>query len=287
MIFKRAWRLQIEIDGVIKTYQELEYNNQSLRVDFNITNMRGGGFANGDITIYGLNDYDLQYLATSFNPIQGSFKQNKVSLEVGYHGKIGVIMNGSIFETDADLTSIDRKITLKVMGGIANNLLRNNVTNNIKGKTDFKAICNQCAEQNGLKLKYDDGITPRVLYDYAFNGTPFQQIMDLRKYFSDIDIFIDEKGTFLNVFSKDNQKVKNPEILSVETGLVGTPKPTNTGLQVISLLNINLKCGGFVKLQNTLFKKFDGTYNILELKHLGSNISNQWITQLLLKKVKS
>ena len=37
-VFRRAYRLSIEIDGKLKTYQELTNTNESLKVDFNITN---------------------------------------------------------------------------------------------------------------------------------------------------------------------------------------------------------------------------------------------------------
>ena len=50
-VFRRAFRLSIEIDGKLKTYQELTNTAESLKVDFNITNCAYGVFAQGNITI--------------------------------------------------------------------------------------------------------------------------------------------------------------------------------------------------------------------------------------------
>ena len=58
--FKRGWRLSIEIDGKLKTYQELTNTNESLKVDFNITNCVYGVFAQGNITISNLSFDDMQ-----------------------------------------------------------------------------------------------------------------------------------------------------------------------------------------------------------------------------------
>ena len=51
-VFKRLWQLQIEINGNIKTFKELNWNEESLKIEFNVKNGIGGAFSNGDITIY-------------------------------------------------------------------------------------------------------------------------------------------------------------------------------------------------------------------------------------------
>lgn len=285
-VFKRAWRLQVQIGDTLKTYQELNYQDTSLKIEFDITNGIYGGFASGNITIYNLDLDDMQYLASCVNPY-GRFKRNKLSLEAGYVGNIGVILSGNIIEADADFTSADNRISFKVMGGIANNLSNNSVQTSLKGKVDFRTICNECAKNNGLNLKYDSKLGKRLLNDFSFLGSPFQMIEQLRSYYNDLNIFISEDGNILNILLKEDGEEINKQVLSKETGLIGKPKPTMLGVQVMSYLNINLKAGGFIKLKNEKLSQFDGVYRIQELKHRGSNQGDEWVSELNTQRVKN
>lgn len=283
-VFKRAWRLQLQIDNVIKTYQEIDYNDESLKIEFNIINGVGGVFSSGNITIYGLNENDMQYLATCFNPFTGTFKRNLVSLEAGYINSLALIIKGNISGVEADFSSVDKKITLQVQSAIGNNLRNNAIQTSLNGSVDFKSICESCAKNNGLKLKYDNKIKKRFLEDYSFQGSPFQQIEQLRKFFDDLNVFIDNTSSVLNVLLKDDGEVINTNVLSKDTGLIGKPAPTNIGCNVRSYLNTNFIAGGRVELKNTNLTSFDGKYTIIELRHIGSNRGDNWETQLSLRR---
>ncbi|MCW1675652.1 hypothetical protein OLS47_01375 [Campylobacter jejuni] len=112
-------------------------------------------------------------------------------------------------------------------------------------------------------------------------------IEQLRSYFNDLNIFIDETGSLLNVLLKEDGEEINKQVLSKDTGLIGKPKPTMLGVNVITFLNINLKAGGLIKLKNEKLTQFDGVYRIQELKHRGSNMSDNWISELTMQRVKN
>ncbi|WP_291952713.1 hypothetical protein [Campylobacter sp.] len=284
-VFKRIWRLQIQINDTIKTYKELNYDDTSLKIEFDITNGMCGAFANGNITIYNLNIDDMQYLASSVSPF-GKFKRNKISLEVGYLGNLGLLVSGNIIEVDCDFNGGDTRATLKVIGGIANNLSKNSIKTSLKGNIEFKNICNECATKNKMQLFYDKNIANRFINDFSFLGTPFQLIEKLRSYFDDLHIFINETGEILNVLLKENGEIVNTQELSYETGLVGRIKPTMLGCNATSILNINLKAGRHIKLKNKVLKDYDGIYIINEIKHRGSNSGDGWFSDLVLRRVK-
>lgn len=283
-IFKRAWKLTIEVGGKLKTYQEINGTDESLKIDFDITNCIGGTFAEGNITITNLTFEDMSYLATSVSPVNGRFKRNKILLEAGYVGNIASLIGGNIIECDAEFNNVDASISLKVQGGVANNLLNNNIRSSFSGNIDFKTAIEDCAKNNDLKLRYDSKIPPRQLTDYSFNGTPFQQIGSLRKYYPDTDIFIAEDGETLNVLLKEGGEQINTTELSRDTGLIGKPKPTTIGVNVRSVLNTNFKAGGFCRLKNENLKAFDGVYRIQEIHHRGSNKGDIWETELTLQR---
>ena len=58
-LFKRAWRLQIQVGNIVKTFQELDYAEQSLKIEFDISNAVYGGFSSGSISIYNLAQSDM------------------------------------------------------------------------------------------------------------------------------------------------------------------------------------------------------------------------------------
>ena len=284
-VFKRVWRLQIEINGNIKTFQELDFNQKSLKIDFNIKNGIGGAFSNGDITIYNLNQNDMQFLSTCYNYSNGNFKRNKISLEAGYRDNFGVLINGNINEADANFESVDKSINLKITGGIQNNLTNNSIQTSLNGNIDFKIICEECAKKNGLSIDYGKDIGKRVITDFSFLGSPYQYIEKLREFFKDLDIFIDNIGASLKVQKKNSNSI-NRKVLSRETGLIGKPKPTWIGCNVKSLLNPSLKAGGYIDLKNEVLKDFDGRYRINEINHKGSNMGDLWESELILQRSK-
>lgn len=284
--FKRTWKLSVQIKNTIKTYQELDYADMSLKIEFDVTMGVSGAFSNGNITIFGLTNDDMQYLVSCYNPQLGEFKQNYISLEVGYIDNMGLILKGNIVGIEPNFNTLGNQITLRVMSGISNNLEKNNVSTSLASDVSFKTICEECAKNNSLALNYDNTIPIRYLTDYSFNGTPYQQIMQLRRLFNDIDIFVDGLKETLNVIKKDgNTSFLNKNELSNKTGLLGKPTPTTTGLEVVSLLNTNFYAGGIIVLKNEHLKSFDSTYKIFEVKHTGGNFSDNWTSKLILRKL--
>ncbi|WP_243466096.1 baseplate hub protein [Sodalis glossinidius] len=65
-------------------------------------------------------------------------------------------------------------------------------------------------------------------------------------------------------------------VLSQETGMVGSPEKTDSGLKITCLLNPTLRIGALVRVRSIL-PSFDGDYKITELTHTGDS----WFTTLL------
>lgn len=283
-IFKRSWRLKIEVENVIKEFKELESTDTSLKIDFDATS-KTSKWAEGNITIQNLNKDDLQYLASCARISGGAtFKHNKVSLEAGYGGDLAVILCGNISQVDVDFTSADRKCTLKVSGNFAQNALKNSVGLSMDGDIDFKEICKEASALMKVKLVYDSNIKPILQKGYSFLGTPMRLLDDLRQSFKDYYLILSADGNTLSVKPKENATILKKDIISEETGMIGMPKPTQYGLTITSLLNSALKAGDFVEVQSKKVTAFNGTYFIYELKHKGSNMNNEWISTLDLRK---
>lgn len=290
-IFKRAWRLKLELENSIKTFQELNYTDESLKIQFETTNQIGGSWVQGSVTLYGLNKDDMKYLSSSARIFQKGknggipFKKNKIQLEVGYVGDIGIIAAGGINQVNADFTSFDNKITLNFGGNIASNL--DGITGkaiSIKGDIDIKGIAEEISTLNKIKLKWSSQIKPQILKGYSFLGTPFQAIDDFRKQFkNDLVAYFSDDGETL-IVEPNEPKAINKNLLSEETGMLGLPTPTQYGLSVNSLLNNKFKAGKFIELKSKKMSEYNGVYIINVVKHRGGNYENEWVSQLELRR---
>ena len=284
-IFKRSWRLTLQIGkDKAKVFQELENSDMSLKIEFDTTS-KTSSFSEGTITIYNLAKDDMYYLASCARVgADGIMKQNKVMLECGYGGDLGIILSGNIYEVTADFTSADRKISLKARGNIAKNFEFDSISVALNGDIDLKDICAELTKKQQILLEYDKNIAPVIQKGYSFLGRPAQMLENLRKSFKDFFFYYSEDGETLKVQPKENATISNKQILSYETGLVGTPTPTQFGIKATSLLNKSLKMGGWVELKSEKIPQYNGIWYIYEIKHKGSNQSNEWFSILSLSK---
>lgn len=285
-VFKRAWRLSIQLENEIKTFQELDYKEQSLRIDFSVdTSIRN--YSQGDITIYNLSQSDMQYLASLVRVGGGNtYRPNLVKLEVGYNKELAIILSGNICDLSLDLKSSDRKANIKVRGAIKNNLENNSVSLSINGNTNLKDICQKASALQKLRLEFDKNITPTLQKGFSFLGTPNRLLKDLRDSFKDYNFWISEDGETLNVAKEGEATQTTPQALNKDSGLIGIPNPTSKALIVQSMLNTNFKAGRFVKLECETFSNYNGMWYIASCKHRGSNQSNEWLSSLELTKQK-
>lgn len=282
-LFRRSWRLSLQVENSVKTYQEVNAGDISLKIDFDITS-KTGSFSDGSVTIYNLTKNDMFFLASSAQTgVGGIFKQNKLQLECGYNGNLAIILSGNIYEVSCDFTSADKKITLKARGNIAQNF-KGDLAFSLKGSVDLKDICTELAQKLDLILDYDSAIKPRNASGYSFLGRGANMLNELRAMYSDLNFFITEDGATLKVQPKENATIKGEIALSENTGLVGIPTPTQYGLQAISLLNPALKVGGWVKLESTQIAQYNGIWYIYEVKNKGTNQGNEWLSVLSLSK---
>ncbi len=281
-IFRRSWRLSVEVEKEIKIYKELSEGENSLKIEFDTT-AKNSTWAEGNITLYNLDKNDLLYLASCARA--NSFKANKITLEAGYGGDVAVILNGNIQRIDCDFKSADRKASFKVQGNFANNLANASISVSKQGNVDLSEVCKELSKIQKLKLTYDSEIKPVLLKGFSFLGTPMALLNELRQSFKDYYFILSEDGNELKVQPRESKAATNPTTISEDTGLVGVPTPTQYGLSVTTLLNANFHAGAFVDIESSVISQYNGTYKIFELRHRGGNQSSEWNSVLDLRKV--
>lgn len=276
-LFKRNWKLSIQIKDVTKTYQELTHADSSLKIDFETNTAIKSINNGGQITITGLKNQDIAFLSTNFK--NGILVPNLVSLEAGYSNELGLILNGNIVGIEPDFTNPDTILKLDIMNGIINNLTNNYIVDSIKGTLTFKDLCARVAKNNNLTLKYDDSILNKTIEDYVFSGTPMLQLKELQEYNQDVYISIDKKHLVVsNIKTNKTTKI----ILNSKNGLIGTPKPTNLGCEVTTLLRPSLLVADIITLESIKLPQLNGDYRIIQLSHKGSSRGQAWYSNMIL-----
>lgn len=279
-LFKRAWRVSFQIGDTLKTFQELQSADESLKIDFSVTSSTDGGFSQGSITLTGLKRDDIAFLSTNYDSKTGELRKAGAKLEAGYFNGLYEILKGEIVEATPNLSGSDFTLDLTIQSGAWNNI-DFSVCDSFNGAMSFKTICERVAQNNKVALEFKTDENP-ILQDYSFKGTPFQQIENLRKY-AKSNIFL--KNAKLCVFS-DNQSPYSITKIDYKSGLLGSPKPTPLGCEIKCLMNTALQVGQFVELETLKIPQLNGNYRIIEMTHSGSNRGKEWQTALILTKAK-
>ena len=279
-LFKRAYRISVEVGGIRKTYQELNGDDISLKIDFDIDMSANGNFSKGNITIIGLPQNDIALISTNRNK-DGTLKPSKLTLEAGYPNILGKILEGNIIEAEANFTMPDQSIRLSVMSGYEKGQTQT-ITSLAKNAT-FRDIAQAVANTNKLVLKYDSSIPNKVIGDYSFRGTAFQQIQKLREYMPD-DVDITIKNDILEIKNKKSITGAKKIKINSDNGLIGDPAPTLQGCDIRTLLNPALSVNDCVDLKSAKIPQLNGMYRIIELKHRGTNRGDLWESALVMNR---
>lgn len=279
VLFKRTWRLNININGINKTYQELDISDTSLKIEFETHNAIKSLNSGGQLNIVGLTNRDISFLSTNFK--NGVLVPSLITLEAGYANELALILNGNIVSIEPDFTNPDTSLKIEIMTGINNNLANNYIIDSIKGITTFRDLCIRIAKNNDLTLKYDDTILNKIIEDYAFNGTPLQQIKQLQDLNTNANISIDKKHLLVtNKTNNNNTKI----IINSNNGLIGTPKPTAIGCEITTLLRPSLLLSDIITLESVKLPQLNGDYSIIQISHKGTNKGDAWYSNLLLSR---
>lgn len=271
--FKREIVFSIQIRNTIKTYRATE-DGVMLSVEFNIKKSVKGTPSMGEVTITGLLKEDIAFISTNFDLQSGLLNPSLFTMSVGYGQNLSEILRGNIVTAIPNLDSPDFSIKLTIQAGYLNNLENNLVTHSLKDAS-IRQVCENIAKNNKLKLEFK--ASDKKIGDYAFAGSPFYQISSFREAYPAYDIFV--RGDYLVVSDKNFEGI-NTIRLNNQSGLLGTPKPTPTGCEIVCMLNPFLNIGDALDLKSFKLPQLDGTYFIFELSHQGANRGDAWVSRI-------
>lgn len=246
--------------------ESIEING--LRIAFDIEKMIKSEPNNSIISIYNLNDSNRDLLTSK--------EYNRVELFVGYVEDIAkMIFKGDIIKVVNEKDDLDIITTLTCGDGYKSYTQSKTMRTMSAGQTDndflaqaekdFKVargnidLPNDRALPRGKVFMCD---TREILNNIAKNNNADWSIQD---------------GELI-VLPKD-KVLDEGYIISSDTGMIGSPRKTDKGIEVTTLCNPEYKIGGLVRIESR-FKEYSGDFKIQSIKHSGDILADDWYSHL-------
>lgn len=202
-----------------------------------------------------------------------------IFLEAGYSDTTQLIYSGRVSRLEHSTKQATRISEFEM---IDNRTLSNVISVSRKGIAPTKEILEDIASKVGLGF----GSTFRLISpnnirtNYSFEGTvkdAFTSLISSQGYHWYESLGVIEIKPF------DAAKTLTVP-LSEQSGLVGVPTITDSGLSVKSLLNPSFRLDSRVDIQSIVAPEVSGIYKVITIKHKGDTWGGEWITQLELRR---
>lgn len=206
-----------------------------------------------------------------------------ISVEAGYEGSVGLIFEGSVQDVErVRRTSggIARITRVQVGDGIHSpdsdrgQPLGGIASRSYDGAVAVRQVAADLIADTGLAAGSLAAIPDVTVTGWAYSGAAADGLGTLLR---SVGCSFYADGDVVQV-----RRVGSPSrgdapgfLVSPQTGLVGSPKDTDKGVDITTLLNPALEIGSGVRLQGT---NSDGDYAVSELTHQASNWEGRHIT---------
>lgn len=267
---------------------------EKLRVAFEIDKNDGLQFNHGAITIYNLSLTTRSKIARP-HPLGFPLVDPviKIRLYAGYAGEEVLLISGDILTAVNEKRGADWLTVIEIYSGLEDST-KADVEASFATATNAKTICDKLLSRLGIDIKYTqeaiESLNNKKVSDFSTYGLAATEASRfLQRY--DLAFTIEEGGQGL-VYKED--RPRNPDAsktkentFSPQSGLVGTPKITRSGIELKTLLRPKLKLFDriFVESETTrgtlgASPDYSPDYHIIGIKHLGDNRGNDWFTEL-------
>jgi hypothetical protein len=190
-------------------------------------------------------------------------KNQRVTINAGYKGDVGVILSGYVSKKVTDKSGLDRVTTINVLDSAAPDS-KKTIKRSYKKDIRASQIIRDLAALLGLKIavlalpndrRYKKG--------YVINGEVLAELKNIAKDCGAV-VYINKSQTYIrSIKAGDDTRF----ILKSETGLIGSPSPfeeeqdgkTISGYSLDSLLQHRLTTASIVRLESKTVK---GTFRV-------------------------
>jgi hypothetical protein len=268
----------------LSTGETLEIEN-SLHIGCKIKKTTSATGNEADITIFNINPSVANAVIEASGKIYSKRTNKKtcsIQISAGYQSsQMADIFFGDVVSADVSGLS-DRSLNIKAQTGFYKNMeIVSRSFDQIKTKASI--ICKTIADDLGLDLKFN--ARDKEIYRYSYAGVATDQLRNLLFDYG-ISAFVDDKTLLVkDVGDQVNYDVK---IVDSSTEMIGIPKLTEHGVEVVTLFDSGFKVGGKIQLSSIKNPSANGEYIIHQIQFDLSNYANSFYMTMITaaKKIK-
>lgn len=254
MIDLRRIRIGIEVDGGINWYED-----QNMNVTASGTKYANPLQNDCTVVISGLSTATRDYILTETSPFNSNRTPKRLIVEAGRvsSGVFRLFVGDIISAEPGSPPDVNLTIKAKTQNAQAGNVLA------VEGAASQKlsAIADRVAREIGVAL--DFVATDKNIANFSYTGAALKMI-ELLQQAGRVRAFIDDEVLIVKDYGKSH--LGRIKILNQESGMVGIPKPTESGLDVQYIIDGESLLGGMIRIDSRMFKAVNGDYIIDELK---------------------
>jgi hypothetical protein len=245
-----------------------------LRVNATITNQGGYQYGALDLHIFGLTPSVINSLSVPLGTPLSANIGNSVLVEAGtFGGSMSAAFKGTIMGAFIETANApDVYFHVTAFGGFDAGMQTAQPTS-LPGGQDVAKIMSALAQRAGLDFE-NSNVKVQIASPYLW-GTPRQQIIQLADA-AGIDWHIEHDT--LVIVPRNAARTGDVVLISSDTGMIGYPRRTATGVDFTTLYNPAVKLNGKVKIQTKpvttlggqttgLLNLGDGTWRVSSLNH--------------------
>ncbi|NDA60685.1 MAG: hypothetical protein EBX50_01460 [Chitinophagia bacterium] len=261
----------------LSTGETVEIEN-TLHMDVKIKKTTSAAGNEADISIYNLNQSVCNAIVEASGKIYSKRTDKKtcsVQVSVGYNDtEMLDIFFGDV--VTAEVTGLtDRMLNIKAQTGFYKQLkLVSKSFDQLKTKAS--TICKTIADDMGVELKFE--ATEKEIYRYSYAGIITDQLRNLLFDYS-ISCFVDDKTLIAKDVGKQVQY--DLKVVDADSQMIGIPKLTEHGVDVITLFDPGFKLGGKISLTSIKNPSANGEYIVHQIQYDLSNYGNSFYMNMI------
>lgn len=254
MIDLRRIRIGIEVNGGVNWYED---------PNMNVT-AAGTKYANPlqndcTVTISGLSTQTRDYILTETSPFNSNRTPKRLIVEAGRQstGVFRLFIGDIISSSPGSPPDVNLTIRAKTMNAQSGNVIA------VEGGPSQKlsAIADRVAREIGVALDFI--ATDKNIANFSYTGAALKMV-DLIQQAGRVRAYIDDEILIVKDYGRGD--LGRMKILNQESGMVGIPKPTESGVDVQYVIDGESLLGGILRIDSRMFKAINGDYVVDQLK---------------------
>lgn len=268
-----------------------------LRVAFDIDKHDGQQFNHAKIVVFNMGITSRAAVARPI-PLDGDLRFDiarpvlGVRLFVGYQSQLVHVFSGDILWSHNNRDGPDWVTQMELFTGLAAATGTSSQVS-FAGLTPARTVLEDLAKPLGLLLRYTTAaaaaLEDKQVLNYTASGMAYREADEFLKRYG-LAFTIEDDGSglvYVPTEARDPQEgLSGENLFSPDTGLVGTPQITRSGIEITSLLRPNMKLFQrfFVRSETTQgtlrSPDYSPDYYAVFVRHIGDTRAEEWFTEI-------